>query len=162
MSSLVQESNWHKDWLLWAPLHVDVKIKIHSSTPTFSVLIWTVLPNASLTTKYIKEFSFGFHIVSLKPCAEGCHGKTDLKMKDDLVLWWHVKHLSLLFISAIRVQAWVQKNVKKTKGNLLHSSRRLMFLSTFWWKRTRNWGAQFHLRWISSQDLSQTMTDTCS
>ena len=42
MSSWVQESNWHKDWLLWAFLHVDVIIKIHSSTPTFSVLMWTV------------------------------------------------------------------------------------------------------------------------
>ena len=38
----VQESNWPKDWLLWAFLHVDVKIKIHSSTPTFSVLMWTL------------------------------------------------------------------------------------------------------------------------
>ena len=38
----VQESNWPKDWLLWAFLHVDVIIKIHSSTPTFSVLMWTL------------------------------------------------------------------------------------------------------------------------
>ena len=121
------------------------------------------MPKKSLTKKIAKYkgiFIWTSHC--LKPWAEGGHGKTDLKMKDDLVLWWHVKHLSLLFISAIRVQAWVQKNVKKTKGNLLHSSRRLMFFSTFWWKRTRNWGAQFHLCWISSQDLSQTMTDTCS